>query len=133
MISVFGWHDSNTGFDQSEHALYTCYFITCAVNTDAWIIWRANWEFNPMTTDGSKTWSLFFVFFFVFWCCSCQKTSTDCLSKQKNWNLRETGAPGEKPSWHYSPCKTCMKVRSRYRRYRYLIICHIKLPVRSFT
>ena len=28
MISVFGWPDRNTGFDQSEHALYTCYFIT---------------------------------------------------------------------------------------------------------
>ena len=27
MISVFGWPDPNTGFDQSEHALYTCYFI----------------------------------------------------------------------------------------------------------
>ena len=26
MISVFGWPDPNTGFDQSEHALYTCYF-----------------------------------------------------------------------------------------------------------
>jgi hypothetical protein len=25
---VFGWPDPNTGFDQSEHALYTCYFIT---------------------------------------------------------------------------------------------------------
>jgi hypothetical protein len=24
---VFGWPDPNTGFDQSEHALYTCYFI----------------------------------------------------------------------------------------------------------
>jgi hypothetical protein len=23
---VFGWLDPNTGFDQSEHALYTCYF-----------------------------------------------------------------------------------------------------------
>ena len=28
MISVFGWPDPNTGFDQSEHALYTCYFIS---------------------------------------------------------------------------------------------------------
>ena len=28
MISVFGWPDPNTGFNQSEHALYTCYFIT---------------------------------------------------------------------------------------------------------
>ena len=27
MISVFGWPDPNTGFDQSEHALYACYFI----------------------------------------------------------------------------------------------------------
>jgi hypothetical protein len=27
---VFGWPDPNTGFDQSEHALYTCYFIICA-------------------------------------------------------------------------------------------------------
>ena len=27
MVSVFGWPDPNTGFDQSEHALYTCYFI----------------------------------------------------------------------------------------------------------
>ena len=27
MISVFGWPDPNTAFDQSEHALYTCYFI----------------------------------------------------------------------------------------------------------
>ena len=27
MISLFGWPDPNTGFDQSEHALYTCYFI----------------------------------------------------------------------------------------------------------
>ena len=27
MIFVFGWPDPNTGFDQSEHALYTCYFI----------------------------------------------------------------------------------------------------------
>ena len=27
MISVFGWPDPNTGFDQSEHASYTCYFI----------------------------------------------------------------------------------------------------------
>jgi hypothetical protein len=26
-ISVFGWPDPNTGFDQSEHALYTCYFV----------------------------------------------------------------------------------------------------------
>ena len=24
---MFGWPDPNTGFDQSEHALYTCYFI----------------------------------------------------------------------------------------------------------
>jgi hypothetical protein len=28
MVSVFGWPDPNTGFNQSEHALYTCYFIT---------------------------------------------------------------------------------------------------------
>ena len=28
MISVFGWPDPNTGLNQSEHALYTCYFIT---------------------------------------------------------------------------------------------------------
>ena len=28
MISVFGWPDPNTGFNQSEHALYICYFIT---------------------------------------------------------------------------------------------------------
>ena len=28
MISVFGWPDPNTSFNQSEHALYTCYFIT---------------------------------------------------------------------------------------------------------
>ena len=27
MISVFGWPDPNTAFDQSEHALYTCYFV----------------------------------------------------------------------------------------------------------
>ena len=27
MISVFGWPDPNMGFDQSEHALYSCYFI----------------------------------------------------------------------------------------------------------
>jgi hypothetical protein len=27
MVSVFGWPDPNTGFDQSDHALYTCYFI----------------------------------------------------------------------------------------------------------
>jgi hypothetical protein len=27
MVSVFGWPDPNTCFDQSEHALYTCYFI----------------------------------------------------------------------------------------------------------
>ena len=27
MIFVFGWPDPNTGFDQSEHALYACYFI----------------------------------------------------------------------------------------------------------
>ena len=27
MISVFEWPDPNTGFNQSEHALYTCYFI----------------------------------------------------------------------------------------------------------
>ena len=26
---MFGWLDPNTGFDQSEHALYTCYFIIC--------------------------------------------------------------------------------------------------------
>ena len=26
-ISRAGWPDPNTGFDQSEHALYTCYFI----------------------------------------------------------------------------------------------------------
>ena len=25
---MFGWPDPNTGFDQSEHALYTCYFIS---------------------------------------------------------------------------------------------------------
>jgi hypothetical protein len=25
---VWIWPDPNTGFDQSEHALYTCYFIT---------------------------------------------------------------------------------------------------------
>ena len=24
---MFGWPDPNTDFDQSEHALYTCYFI----------------------------------------------------------------------------------------------------------
>jgi hypothetical protein len=24
---VFGWPDPNMGFDQSEHVLYTCYFI----------------------------------------------------------------------------------------------------------
>jgi hypothetical protein len=28
---VFGWPDPNTGFDQSEHALYTCYFINIFV------------------------------------------------------------------------------------------------------
>ena len=28
MISVFGWPDPNTGFNQSEYELYTCYFIT---------------------------------------------------------------------------------------------------------
>ena len=33
MISVFGWPDPNTGFDQSEHALYTCYFIICKYHT----------------------------------------------------------------------------------------------------
>ena len=27
MISVFGWPDPNTAFDQSEHAFYTCYYI----------------------------------------------------------------------------------------------------------
>ena len=27
MISVFGWPDPNTAFDQPEHALYTCYFM----------------------------------------------------------------------------------------------------------
>ena len=27
MISVFGWPDPNMGFNQSKHALYTCYFI----------------------------------------------------------------------------------------------------------
>ena len=27
MNSVFGWPDPNTGFNQSEHALYTCYSI----------------------------------------------------------------------------------------------------------
>ena len=32
MIFVFGWPDPNTGFDQSEHALYTCYFIKVYVN-----------------------------------------------------------------------------------------------------
>ena len=26
---MFGWPDPNTGFDQSEHALYTCYCIIC--------------------------------------------------------------------------------------------------------
>ena len=31
MISVFRWPDPNTGFDQSEHALYTCYFIMCDI------------------------------------------------------------------------------------------------------
>ena len=31
-ISVFGWPDPNTGFDQSEHALYTCYFIIDGVD-----------------------------------------------------------------------------------------------------
>ena len=31
MISVFGWPDPNTGFNQSEHALYTCYFVLIAV------------------------------------------------------------------------------------------------------
>ena len=33
MISVFGWPDPNTGFDQSEHALYTCYFLRHIVNS----------------------------------------------------------------------------------------------------
>ena len=28
LISVFGWPDPS-GLDQSEHALYTCYFIIC--------------------------------------------------------------------------------------------------------
>ena len=27
MVSVFGWPDPNTAFGQSEHALYSCYFI----------------------------------------------------------------------------------------------------------
>jgi hypothetical protein len=27
---VFGWPDPNTGFDQSEYALYTCYFIAAS-------------------------------------------------------------------------------------------------------
>ena len=27
MISLVGWPDPNTAFDQSEHALYVCYFI----------------------------------------------------------------------------------------------------------
>ena len=31
MISVFGWPNPNTGFDQSEHSLYTCYFINTFV------------------------------------------------------------------------------------------------------
>ena len=27
MVSGFGWPVANTGFEQSEYALYTCYFI----------------------------------------------------------------------------------------------------------
>ena len=29
---MFGWPDPNTGFDQSEHALYTRYFINVIPN-----------------------------------------------------------------------------------------------------
>ena len=32
MISVFGWPDPNMAFDQSEHALHTCYFIIIYLN-----------------------------------------------------------------------------------------------------
>ena len=35
MISVFGRPDPNTGFNQSEHVLYTCYFISVLPNTIA--------------------------------------------------------------------------------------------------
>ena len=34
MISEFGWPDPNTGFDQSEHALYTCYFISLITKSE---------------------------------------------------------------------------------------------------
>ena len=33
MISVFGWPDSNTDFDQSEQAFYTCYFTIPVLDT----------------------------------------------------------------------------------------------------
>ena len=40
MVSVFGWPDPNTGLDQSEHALYTCYFIsTFDYNTYTGTLW----------------------------------------------------------------------------------------------
>jgi hypothetical protein len=46
---VFGWPDPNTGFDQSEHALYTCYFIinkykTFSVLIYSYINTSGNWE-----------------------------------------------------------------------------------------
>ena len=31
---MFGWPDPKTGFDQSEHALYTCYFINSVLLAD---------------------------------------------------------------------------------------------------
>jgi hypothetical protein len=33
---VFGWPDPNTGFDQSEHALYTGYFIIYSSRKLTW-------------------------------------------------------------------------------------------------
>jgi hypothetical protein len=50
---VFGWPDPNTGFDQSEHALYTCYFII------HYLVLNSNWcEFQHELIENliAKAW-----------------------------------------------------------------------------
>ena len=44
MISVFGWPDPNTGSDQSEHALYTCYFIKCFISYVTCLLCVNGWK-----------------------------------------------------------------------------------------
>ena len=54
MISVFGWPDPNRGFDQSEHALYTCYFISSITTVVMYIFQHVRFEYRlSVTPQGS--------------------------------------------------------------------------------